>query len=337
MQYVKKMCILRQLKQGFSGDGRVLSGLVKAEQYGKNLAVEVSVINFAPLLSGEYYCILADEKNKTELLPLRGKSLFNVLTDMDIQNGFCAIICFVKNDIVPIAYGVNGDKTYDWKRILHATLPTAIPVAQEEVQLAVSNSVKSVSPTQTQPQPPTPTPVSIPLYNDEKIAGENYYEEDDDEHSLLYETDENAPTQSPSEKQSEKAGLDSTEDENSANVRHAFTTQSDGYYQSVKSEIDELLEKYPADETLNGAFSCSRWARVKGEERAPEFLVGVIYSDGKAKYICYALKAEDKNAPPEELQGVCAFVPVSPFDENTGFFVIFQSAQTGECLKPFSC
>ena len=47
MNFVKKMCILRQVKQGFSGDGKTLSGLIKIEQYGKNLSVEVSVINFA--------------------------------------------------------------------------------------------------------------------------------------------------------------------------------------------------------------------------------------------------------------------------------------------------
>ena len=100
MNYVKKMCILRQIKQGFSSDGKTLSGLVKAEQYGKNLAVEVSIINFAPLVSGEYYCLITDGIHPAELLPLRGKSIFNVLTDADISNGFCAIICFMKNEDV---------------------------------------------------------------------------------------------------------------------------------------------------------------------------------------------------------------------------------------------
>ena len=84
MNYVKKMCILRQIKQGFSGDGKPLSGLIKIEQYGKNLAVEVSIINFAPLVTGEYYCLLSDGKGKTEMLMLRGKSLFNLLSDLDI-------------------------------------------------------------------------------------------------------------------------------------------------------------------------------------------------------------------------------------------------------------
>ena len=79
MHYVKKMCILRQIRQGFSTDGNALSGLIKVEQYGKNLAVEVSIINFAPLTSGEYYCLLSDGKGKTEMLLLRGKSHFNIL------------------------------------------------------------------------------------------------------------------------------------------------------------------------------------------------------------------------------------------------------------------
>ena len=94
------------------------------------------------------------------------------------------------------------------------------------------------------------------------------------------------------------------------------------------------MQTYPADDTLVGAFSCSEWVRVKGEKENPQYLVGVVYDDGKAKYICYALVAENKNEPPEEIKEVCSFVPATPFDENKGFFVIFQSATTGECIKP---
>ena len=326
MQYIRKMCILRQLKQGFSGDGKTLSGLVKVEQYGKNLSVEVSIINFAPLTLGEYYCILVDEKDRTQLLSLQGKSLFNVLTDMDVSGGFCAIICMAGNEITPVAYGVNGDRTYDWKRILHATLPPSYqehPHAQSaehihDTQLAVGEPTQNVA------------------YNDERIAGENYYKENEDEHGLLQEIDENAPTESASENEDKKTGLDFAQDETVTGVLHPFTTDSDGYYQSVKSEIDELFSKYPQDDTLNGAFSCSKWVRVKGEAHAPEYLVGVTYLDGKAQYVCYALKAVDKNAPPDEIRDVCAFVPISPFQENDGFFIIFQSAATGQCIKPFS-
>ena len=132
MHYVKKMCILRQIRQGFSTDGNALSGLIKVEQYGKNLAVEVSIINFAPLTSGEYYCLLSDGKGKTEMLLLRGKSHFNILTDIDVSSGFCGIICHIQSDVTPIAYGINGKGAYDWKSILNATLPPVFPQSKQE-------------------------------------------------------------------------------------------------------------------------------------------------------------------------------------------------------------
>ena len=335
MNYVKKMCILRQVKQGFSGDGKTLSGLIKVEQYGKNLAVEVSIINFAPLVSGEYYCLLSDGKGRTETLALRGKSLFNILSDIDVTNGFCGVICYVKNEVVPIAYGINGNGAYDWRSILNATMPPVFPKKSEET---------AITKTETETQKPTaqaPEPLPAPMqtetesgYDDETVATENYYRENDDGQSVFQEAEDNARLKGATQEQSEETGAGASENGDAAGVLHAFTTDSDGYYAAVKSEIDDLMKTYPRDDTLKGAFSCGEWVRVRGEENDPEYLVGVVFEEGKAKYICYALAARDKNAPPEEIKGVCTFVPSSVFGENAGFFVIFQSAATGECIKP---
>ncbi len=327
MQYVKKMCILRQVKQGFSADGKTLSGLVKIEQYGKNLAVEVSVINFAPLSSGEYYCLIADSRGRTEMLALRGKSLFNILTDMELEYGFCAVVCFVKNEIIPIAYGVNGDKQYDWKKILAATVPppfsNSAPQKSEDTALAGAPMDEVADGKE-----------NAPVYNDERLASENYYQGKDDGQELFQETIQNARTQSANQEQGAETGVSLSEDVYAENVLHPFATDTDGYYLSVKREMDELFAKYPKDVTLCGAFSCSEWVRVKGEEGAPQYLVGVVYDDNKARYICYALAAQDKDAPPDEIKDVCAFVPTTPYDDKIGFFVIFQSAASGECMKP---
>ncbi|MBQ8323079.1 MAG: hypothetical protein IJX91_03850 [Clostridia bacterium] len=330
MNYVKKMCILRQAKQGFSGDGKTLSGLVKAEQYGKNLAVEVSIINFAPLVSGEYYCLLSDEKGRTEILALRGKSLFNILTDMEIADGFCAVVCFVKNEIVPIAYGVNGNGNYDWKRILSSALSPALSKKEKREE------APAPTPTPTPPpvaEEPAPAEASA-AYDDETVATENYYREEENGQNGVSETREDARAESAGEEQDAEAGTDPAENGDADDVLHAFKTESDGYYLSVKSEIDELMKNYPRDDTLKGAFSCSEWVRVKGEEGDPQYLVGVVYEDGTARYVCYALATENKDDPPEEIGRVSTFVPASPFDERKGFFVIFQSAATGECVKP---
>ena len=205
MNYVKKMCILRQIKQGFSGDGKTLSGLIKVEQYGKNLAVEVSIINFAPLSLGEYYCLLSDGKGKTEMLALRGKSFFNILSDIDITNGFCGIICYVQTEITPIAYGINGNGSYDWKRILNSALPPVFPTLSQEKACAetcpemekeqtgelyakkpiIENAEEKPqdlpAPACETPPPPLPEPQRLADYDDESVASVNYYQENENE------------------------------------------------------------------------------------------------------------------------------------------------------------
>ena len=344
MNYVKKMCILRQIKQGFSGDGKPLSGLIKIEQYGKNLAVEISIINFAPLSFGEYYCLLSDGKGKTEMLALRGKSIFNILSDVDISNGFCGIICHVKNEVTPIAYGINGNGVYDWRAILNATLPPVFPRSQVD-KTATTEIAESVAPTPDEPtpeespktkpsKPNDSTTLTPPSYDDEEVATDNYYKEQDDERKQLSQTQIHARAQSANQGQDEKEGANLTEDVDAESVLRPIATEPDGYYLSVKAEIDGLFSKYPRDDTLCGAFSCSEWVRVQGEKDAPQYLVGVLYDDGKAKYICYALAAKDKDSPPEEIRDVCSFVPTSVYNDTQGFFVIFQSATSGVCVKP---
>ncbi len=347
MRYVKKMCILRQIKQGFSGDGKTLSGLIKIEQYGKNLAVEVSIINFAPLVSGEYYCLLSDGKGKTEMLSLRGKSIFNILSDIDVSGGFCGIICYVKTEIVPIAYGINGNGSYDWKAILHRALPPVFPKKKKATpsgEIAGSEKPSASAPLlfEEENEPTTyeinaPIPVKTPAqteYDDEAVATDNYYEEKEDERVQPKQIDENARIESATENQAPQKGTNAAQDVHAAGVFEAVKLDPDGYYLSVKRELDELFSKYPQDKTLCKAFSRSEWVRIKGTAAAPEYLVGALYEDGKAKYICYALRATDKNEPPEEIKNVCSYVPVSPLLGAEGFFVIFQSAATGECVKP---
>ncbi len=353
MNYVKKMCILRQIKQGFSGDGKTLSGLVKVEQYGKNLAVEVSIINFAPLVSGEYYCLLSDGKGKTEMLCLRGKSIFNILTDADVSTGFCAIICYVKTEVVPIAYGINGNGAYDWRAILNKAMPPVFPKKQERENTAFTTlsapfpkknentmyEVKEKLPL-VEPLPPIE---EIPVaelveeekeYDDEKLAGNNYYEEEIDERIELAQANENARAESTNQDERKEKGTDAQKNVNASGVLNPFKVDGDGYYRSVKRELDDLFEKYPPDKTLANAFQDSVWVRLRGTAKAPEFLVGALYEDGVVKYICYALAAEDRDTPPQEIKGVSSFVPASPLLGAKGFFVIFQSAASGECMKP---
>ncbi len=357
MTYLKKSCILRQIKQGFSGDGKTLSGIVKIEQYAKNLSVEASIINFAPLSDGEYYCLIADAFGNVEILALRGKSFFNIISRLDLSLGFCAVICFVKNEILPIAYGVSGDRQYSFKKILETAFPSqntkGAGTSSKEIleQSAITKHGNEVFYQEEDPpknsNPQNEQDIEAPLqedapkaekYDDERVALQNYYsrEEEGDERRQYSENSENAQTQSGAKTQSYEDGQDAQENVDAQDLLHPFGTNPDGYYRTVKEEIDELFKKYPKDQTLNGVFHCSEWVRLKGEEGAPQYLVGVIYEDWHAKYICYALPSENGEIPPDEIKDVCTFVPLSLFNNQAGFFVIFQSAESGECIRPES-
>ncbi len=354
MNYVKKMCILRQIKQGFSGDGKTLSGLIKMEQYGKNLAVEVSIINFAPLVSGEYYCLLSDGKGKTEMLSLRGKSIFNILSDMDISAGFCGIICYVKTEITPIAYGINGNGSYDWRAILNKTTPPVFPREQEKSDSALAK-IENLELFNEENEPtmyemnvktsPLPKAEDIPVaelveepapalaaYDDEAVANENYFEEKKDECVQSTTGKQDESTENSSQAQGEKAGSDPAPHGNAPRLLEKAET--DAYYLSVRGELDGLFARYPKDKSLCDGFTQSEWVRIRGTAKAPQYLVGAVYEEGKVAYICYALAAKEGEEAPEEIKGVCSFVPTSPFVGAEGFFVIFQSAATGECVKP---
>ena len=164
---------------------------------------------------------------------------------------------------------------------------------------------------------------------------ENYYEKElSNEQIQPNQTLENARVESAVKEQSEKTQTHVATNGDADSLLHPFKKDPDGYYLSIKGELDELFNTYPRDESLNGAFSCSEWVRLKGTAKDPQYLVGVLYQDGRAKYVCYALKAEDKNNPPDEIKKVCTFVPCSLFQEEKGFFVLFQSTATGECIKP---
>jgi len=341
MNYVKKMCILRQIKQGFSGDGKALTGLIKLEQYGRNLAVEVSVINFAPLSSGEYYCLIADEKGRTEMLPLRGKSLFNIITSLDVSHGFCGVICFVKNGIYPIAYGSNGDKIYDWRALVADALgeepPREAPYATASATTAITSPSDNVSAQKSTPTPEQPP--STPQkngYNDEEVANVIYYqnEEKENERTALDQNSDHDDLESNPQTKAEEQKTDLEEDGDASRVLRPFAKDPDGYYLSVKAELDELFARYEKDERLKAVFENSEWVRIPAENQTDEQLVGVIYDDWKAKYVCYALPTEKGKAPPEEIAEICVFVPANLFENEKGFFVIFQSAATGECIKP---
>ena len=314
MRYVKKTCILRQLKNGFSADGKSLSGIVKAEQYAQSMGVELSTANLAPTTTGAYYCVIADKLKRHKILALDEGSRFSFHADMDIGEGFYAVLCFLSTVATPIAYGACGNLPYDIFTLIRQVF--SAPAFQEKQAFSADLPPMNLK--------------NPPIYNDELVANDNYFEkeETDNAENCAAQSGDNAPPESGNKNQRETSGDDPAPYADDESVRHAFGTETDGYYQSIKGELSALFQRYPADESLTSAYPASEWVRVKGEADAPQELVGLIYEGGLVKYICYAVPARAET--PQEIKDTAYFVPVSPLTPEIGFFVLYQSAATGE-------
>lgn len=108
-------------------------------------------------------------------------------------------------------------------------------------------------------------------------------------------------------------------------------TKYDGnnFYYAVKPQIDELFVCYPEEKTLNEAVANSKWVHVQTSD--DYYVVGLLFNDDEPSFICYGVPADSKQTPPSELENACVWLPVG--DGEKGYWVIYQSARTGEIVK----
>ena len=326
MNYVKKLCILKQLASGFAADGKKVSALLTAEKYAERLTLSLALIGFAPLSAGRYRCVLCDENGRTEIFDVPSPAGCTVkrASDADISSGFCCAVCFVSGKVTPVAFGKCGDKTYDLKKLC-ALLDESQPPKAEEAPLPAAEEPPSAAPQAENAAEP---------YDDELVATENYYEF---EKETAEEKNENREIH---EGREEGGGEDlAGEDEDAQSLFRFAGAESGGtdaracYYDQVKKELDALFEAHPKEEELEKSIPLSKWVRVTFA-RNKYYTVGVICDEKRPKYICYGVPADSRGEPPQALKGYCSYLPLSLFDVNgKGYWMMYQDAETGECVK----
>lgn len=140
--------------------------------------------------------------------------------------------------------------------------------------------------------------------------------------------------------QSTNANAEKQPEDNSENAKIGMTlkdvkldewTKYDGnnFYYAVKPQIDELFVCYPEEKTLNEAVANSKWVHVQTSD--DYYVVGLLFNDDEPSFICYGVPADSKQTPPSELENTCVWLPVG--DGEKGYWVIYQSARTGEIVK----
>lgn len=269
--YTKNIAVIKELKSGFSVDGGPLSGIVKAEKYGNNLKVEVSLINFAPVTEGKYVSAVSDGKT---VCILDGLS-FEGASKVDTGQGFAALVCYVNGTVSPIASAVCGQ--------FHSAIIGIREELEKQENLKDAPYLK---------------------YNDEALAQENYYE-----YGQAF-TD-SQPLCEDKEKEEDglriredEASFSSVEKDG---IGGLFTGGS--FYEKMKKEIETVLSSYPKEERLEKMVENSRFVKIHyGEGKF--YVFGVIYGGGKAQYICYGVPAKDSANQPPSLAN-SSFIPAS--------------------------
>lgn len=270
--YTKNIAVIRGLKGGFSMDGGPLSGLVKAEKYGNNLKVEVSLINFAPLTQGKYVCGISDGKRVCVLDGLT----FDGTSEVDTAEGFASLICFVNDGVSPVASAVCGE-------FQGAILTIREEIErQENIKREESANIK---------------------YEDEALAQENYYE-----YGEAYK-DGGSVCEDKKEKKKRHSVPKNEEAESVGKSKHGGLAGGD-FYSRMKGEIEKVLSTNSKEEALEEIVENSRWVKITYGD-GKYYVFGVIFGGGEAQYICYGVPSQNPNSPPPSLQN-CSFIPAYP-------------------------
>ncbi len=104
------------------------------------------------------------------------------------------------------------------------------------------------------------------------------------------------------------------------------------YYGLIKAQYDDMFSKYPVFSPLTNIIENSKWIEVEGVD--DPYIMGIIYDDGKPKYLCYGVVQEKKQSPPIEIADSSQWVPFDITNEfGSGVWIMYQSADNGETIK----
>ena len=110
------------------------------------------------------------------------------------------------------------------------------------------------------------------------------------------------------------------------------TVRFDGtnFYLSVKPQLDEIFVCFPECDDLEEVVPNSKWAKIQVEDGF--YVVGLILDGEVVRYISYGVPAMKNSCPPSEIRDVAVWLDDGK-KEGNGYWVIYQDAMTGQCLK----
>ncbi len=307
MAYEKRLCVLKQIKKGFSADGGAVSGALHAERLGDTLTLTLRLLDIAPVREGRY-ALVVRVGERTLLFDLSEERTLRAEGVPSLKNGFSALLCFVRGEAEGVAFGYCGEGCPDYRVLLSALFE------REKKRTAKKSAPKAVEEAGVSQE----TLPSDLQFHDEAIAEENYFQWEKENEGAGNEN-EIAVGGGQEEGTAQAVGDRAPQNEADGVVRPFLVDGAPVYYEQLREKLEALFAKYPRDTRLLGAFPQSEWANADGT------LFGVIYEKGAPRYLCVAKTEQGEGFEQSR------FVPLAPYSKE-GLFVLFQSAQTGEII-----
>ncbi|MCM1194993.1 MAG: hypothetical protein NC332_03565 [Firmicutes bacterium] len=108
----------------------------------------------------------------------------------------------------------------------------------------------------------------------------------------------------------------------SAFERYYASGGTDDYYDSVKTEISKVFMQFPPYYPLIRKYVGSFFVRIDFPKTDKFFVLGVLQNEGKIRYICYGLPAEQEGFSDKDF----VYIENAP----VSFWMLFQDAGTGQ-------
>lgn len=341
--YSKNIAVIRGVKGGFSPDGGKLTGIIKAENYGDCLKIDVTLINFAPLSGGRYVIALSDGV-KEIIFDEKG---FDGVSKVRTAEGFGAAVCFAVNgEVNVIATAVCGDHLPCVERAINAVLAAegcggendGDVVAEENYHEGKDGKGDEGSGAVCEGEAQEEV---LHGGQDENAGGVRKEQKTEVEANSFDDSmgsiEENGSTQEPQggyEKPQEdysgqKEGYSGRQaDYNKQQAEPIQFAYDTGFYEKVKDEAERIFADYPKCEELESVVEHSRWAKVT-YGKGKHYVFGIIYAEDRPAYICYGVPSSNPDKPPQSLKGAAGYIPV----QGGGYWVMYQDARTGDSIK----
>ena len=272
---------------------------------------KIRLYNFKNEISGILSIgFLSEGKILKSALSFAGNNnyVFTAETDLNLEKFTCALINIKNGKATPLLLGAtNGTnpKTLDYRLAENLYL-------LDDEELNVKNTIKALNESEInyddELENNIQCAISSELGGAEKCASCKYRE------AFFKETKTTSiKNEKPLNIQEEKA--------------------SENFYDEIKEQIESLFSRYPEESFLNEIITNSKWIKVDYEDSGEYYVIGLIYDDGKIKYISYGIPGEYKIKPPRELSENAQWLPLDPNKpEDLGYWLTYQNAENGETV-----